>query len=370
MGIKIFKTIFINIAVFLVMLMVLNIASVAIYQFNRLYKTSKLKIKGDLRAELPAYKDISWARQHFKELSQLKAEYRSYIGWRRLEFHGKTVNIDNDGIRFTPQSDLVSNDSKLVIFTGGSAMWGTGSDDANTIPAIFSKISSGKYRTMNFGESSYRTFQEYLFLRLKFYEGIRPDVIVSYSGANEIDGLLADLNPESHSRESQIKRLLKNYDHRGPELLSFRNILIGPLETFINRLKSRKLLYKYDLNNSRVEKVAKAFLNSWITMKHLADEKGAIFLAVLQPVATSTTLRQEHLEIDKNIIESYSCFYSMVLKLMKSTEYSELTDHFFDLSAFFNNDGNQFIDWCHTSSQGNEKVAKAIYDKILFLDGK
>ena len=352
------------------MLMVLNITSVAIYQLNRLYKITKMKIAGDLRVKLPVYKDFSWAKKHFKELGQLKAEYKSYIGWRRLEFHGQTVNIGNDGLRFTPQSDLVSNDSKLVIFTGGSAMWGTGSDDANTIPAIFSKISSGKYRTMNLGESSYRAFQEYLLLQLKFYEGFKPDVIVSYSGANEIDGLLAGLNPESHSRESQIKQLLKNYDHRGPELLSFRNILIGPLETFINRLKSRKLLYKYDLNYYRVEKVAKAFLNSWMSMKHLADEKGAYFLAVLQPVATSTTLKQEHLEIEKNVIESYSSFYSMVLKLIKSPEYSELTDHFFDLSTFFNNDGDQFIDWCHTSPPGNEKVAKAIHDKILFLDSK
>ena len=53
----------------------------------------------------------------------------------------------------TPQSEFATAKSPLVVFLGGSTMWGTGVDDANTIPALFAKIAEGRYRAMNLGEA-------------------------------------------------------------------------------------------------------------------------------------------------------------------------------------------------------------------------
>jgi len=227
---KLAKLIFINILVFLGLLLILNLSSILVFKIYKLNRPHR-----DLRVDLPNYKNIEWAAKHFKEFGNLPAEYRSFIGWRRLPFKGETINIDENGIRVTPQSDKVDNSSKLVVFLGGSAMWGTGSDDKNTIPAFFANLSKGKFRSINFAETGYNAFQDYLFLKIKTIEGLRPDFIISYDGVNEVDALNPSVNPFSHARENQIRQVLHDQDRN--ELLSFRHFLIEPLQLFISKFK-------------------------------------------------------------------------------------------------------------------------------------
>src|SRR5690242_9364552 len=47
----------------------------------------------DLRARLPNYANLTWATQHYRELGQLKAHYKSFIEWRQKPFQGETINI-------------------------------------------------------------------------------------------------------------------------------------------------------------------------------------------------------------------------------------------------------------------------------------
>ena len=56
-------------------------------------------------------------------------------------------------------------------------MWGTGVNDENTIPSLFSVKSKKKYRSVNYGESGYSAYQEYLFFNLKLIEGIKPQLV-------------------------------------------------------------------------------------------------------------------------------------------------------------------------------------------------
>src|SRR5262249_22054556 len=88
----------------------------------------------DPRAASSYYAKQEWAHQYWREfLQSRKTQYHAYTVWRRAPFKGKTINIDERGIRVTPGSDCSTGSLKVFTF-GGSPMWGTGSPDWGTIP--------------------------------------------------------------------------------------------------------------------------------------------------------------------------------------------------------------------------------------------
>jgi hypothetical protein len=189
----------------------------------------------------------------FIERDELPTEYRSYIDWRRLPYRGQTINIDEQGIRFTPQSELATEKSPLVVFLGGSTMWGTGADDANTIPALFAKIAQGRYRAMNLAEAGYNAFQGYLFLKLQIINGLIPDIVVSYDGVNDALCLNPGLRPFSHQREDQIRTAMRGKDRKHEEALSFSHFFLNPLKSFISLNPSSAVMKceRRDINKLR-----------------------------------------------------------------------------------------------------------------------
>ena len=84
------------------------------------------------------YSDIPWAEQHFVEFSKLSTTYYDFITWRRDDFTGDTINI-KDGVRLTKGTRSQNWKDINYYFFGGSTTWGTGVDDANTYPSLFSK---------------------------------------------------------------------------------------------------------------------------------------------------------------------------------------------------------------------------------------
>ena len=120
---RITKLVAINIFAFIGILVTLNLSVIIIFQC---YKGISSMMRDNdnntncTRSNLPNYSEIDWAKIHFNELGKLESEYKSYIGWRRSGFSGQTININDEGIRHTPQSELVTEHSPLVVFLGGS----------------------------------------------------------------------------------------------------------------------------------------------------------------------------------------------------------------------------------------------------------
>ena len=48
---------------------------------------------------LPLYQNAAWAKQHFIEIGRLGTQYYDFIGWRRTQFSGETITIDENGFR-------------------------------------------------------------------------------------------------------------------------------------------------------------------------------------------------------------------------------------------------------------------------------
>jgi lysophospholipase L1-like esterase len=250
-----------------------------------------------------------------------------------------------------------------VVFLGGSTMWGTGSDDMNTIPALFAKIAQGDYRTMNLAESGYNSFQGYLFLQLQIIDGLRPNVVVCYSGVNDALFYQLEQRPFSHSRENQIRDLMKGQDRDREDVLSFSHFFLAPLKSFINKFIVKKKP-EYDFSQERTEQNVKTLLESWLLTKDLAEKHGADFIAVLQPNAATGTPYVEYLKLDKDRLKCYSHFYPGVLRTLQNPKYQELSNNVIVLTDAFDQKECIYIDDCHVSPNGNKIIAAKIYNYI------
>lgn len=371
---KLGKIITINVVIFLSILLVLNFTSVVIYQTYQTYQSYQ-PIPADPKGSLPNYTKTPWAKKHFEEFIALPTEYKSYIGWRRLEYVGKTITIDSNGLRVTPQHPELKKDAPKVIFLGGSTMWGTGANDANTIPAHFAALSKGDYQSINMAETAYNAFQSYIFLRMQIMQGIVPDIVVSYDGVNELSRLNVNARPFGHARDNQIRNALFKTDGNSihPELapktaLTYEQFFIGPIKLFSSKMK-QKLSGDieqniYDLSSERITQVAKELLESWKATKQLANSNGARFIGILQPNAGIGNPNLSHLTLDQNILTGYKHLYPAIIKLLQSEEYSGLAQDVSILVDAFDNEDYIYIDFCHVSPNGNQIIAKKIYSII------
>ena len=356
---RLFRIVAINLLVLLLLIVGINLLLVIAYGGYQLVKSEH----DDTRGELPNYAGHTWANQHFREHNSLDTEYRSYVGWRRLPFEGETIAIDDEGIRKTVQHPDVSDSSTVVVFLGGSTMWGTGVNNENTIPSIFSELGQGAYRSVNLGEASYRSYQGYLFLKQQMREGLIPDVIISYDGVNELHGFRAELEATSHDREYQIKSVMKGQDTQ--HALTLSSFFFGPMQAFVDKLKMRKdVQYNYDLSEERTDQVARALLDSWMCTRVLAEAHGSSFIAVLQPHVAVGSPNLKHININPEFLKPYKPLYSRIHELLDSPEYEILQEHFVDLTDSFDGEELFYVDWCHVTPNGNRLITEQLLDEV------
>jgi hypothetical protein len=386
------KVIGVNVLVLIVFLQVINLSSVVIYQAYRMYRTqdssgdSSRDSSRDPRGLLPYYRNIKWAQKHFEENREVFAEYKSYIGWRKLPYKGETINIDERGIRMTTQHDFATQESPLVVFLGGSTMWGSGANDSNTIPSLFTQLSQGKYRALNLGDQSYRAMQSYLFLFLQINKGLKPDIVVSYDGMNEGMGFMPQLlEASSHRREYQIREALRREKQQKQPLLwqplSFRSFFLGPLESIATKIKNKLAgaapyerisffhAQDFEVSDERIEQSGRALLDSWMATKRLAENNGSLYVAILQPIAAIGQPNLEHLrehliERYPRNIDNYKYLYSTIKQLLLSQKYKELADHVIDYSDAYDVDEHIYIDECHVTPKGNSIIAEKVLEYI------
>jgi lysophospholipase L1-like esterase len=164
-------------------------------------------------------------------------------------------------------------------------------------------------------------------------------------------------------RENQMRYLYG----RDKTELSFRRLLIGPLETLVDRYKGQYNRLTYDLNPERAEQVAKFWLDSWMSIKALADRQGADFVAIIQPNPGVGTPNLESLHLETDVLKSYALVYQAARKLLNTPRYDELRPHVIDFSDAFDGEEKFYIDPVHVSPNGNQIIAQKLLD---YLDGK
>ena len=361
------RILFTNINVLIILIFLLNFGAILVYQTVHYYRAQKeyndTIISRMLRYNSPAYKNEGWEEKHQEEYFGLATQYEDFFVWRRLPFQGETINVDAKGLRKTFTHPMENKGSKKAVFLGGSAIWGEGSYDDATIPSYFSKLMQGEYNSINLGESGYNAFQEYVHLSTMIATGLKPDLIVSYDGGNDREGLFDIVEDVSTFREWQIREQMKDFSAKQNDGLKF-SVLIKPISEFISRFFAESKTTSYDLNDENVEAVALTVLHSWKLIYGIAKQNEAEYVILLQPIQFLGNPKVDHLERNTNRAEAYKKLYAKIHELIKLPEFEVLSKNFYDLTDAFDLDEYIFIDFIHVAPKGNEIIAQRVVDIV------
>lgn len=343
-------------------------------------------------AALSVYKSEPWAPTYWREeVAAFKVLYEPYVLWKRAPYQGETVTIDEDGLRRTTHSEC--NPQSYTIWTfGGSTMWGAGSPDWLTIPSLVAENyeKSGKHVCVrNYGVSAWVNTQEVIEFMLELKRVSRhPDLVVFYDGINDTYSLYRSGMVDVPIGNDLIKNKLESGDPmqtgwnhpRSGTLQSLSQYFLqsktaqtivrlgtrlraapkGAQPAFSQRLSSDQLRSQLDV----------AYLKNMELVGALSQQYGFEYAFFWQPVLlvghkqkSAEEQATMHSTISSNggIQEAFQGMYDLAQK--------EDKPGFFDIADVLDDrQGTVYIDFAHTSPEGNRLVAERIYD-ILHAHG-
>lgn len=339
--------------------------------------------KLDKRFLLENYESHDWAEKHFIEIQEMTSSYYDFVVWKRDQFKGETINIDDEGFRYTLGSK--TNDIHDIWMFGGSTLWGSGSKDEFTIPSYLSQISGLKVR--NYGMGGWVVRQElnqliHEYAKINEQEKIKERIIIFYDGANDGSAhcRLELQNDISTNRESQIRDVMKEYTNNKSAIFSWK-YLFDPATEFIKKIKNKfyspqNIIMEKDewwicdKDPRRAEQIARAIVNDWIYASNIAEINNDKFLAILQPVAHLSNSPLDHLskvgmdaKLTNERTRQYEAIYPLIEKYAKQANIN-----FFNLESVLDVNEYVYIDQFHLSPNGNLIMAKEI-NKIIELLG-
>jgi lysophospholipase L1-like esterase len=335
------------------LLVVLNLGAVALYKGSRAL-FAWLGLDSDPRAELINYKSAPWAAQHFAELKKLEQEYHSYLGWRRQAFEGQTVNIDAQGRRASTSDMSAPIDA---YFFGGSVVWGTGGRDADTIPSVVAHRAPSLH-TSNWAETGYTAHQSLERLMQVYAAGDRPPVVIFMDGVNDIAfKCRAGHSTLAHGLEADFRQRIDYLAELRPDQL------ITPVFLFMDKLWRRlkrgsNTTYDCHADPSKAQAVAQALVDDWRMAQQLVTSWRGHFLAFLQPVAYLSDSPVAHLDLNGDLGAQYAAVYPVLKRLLSEQA------NMIDLSSALDGKDYTYIDFCHLSPLGNEKIAAAMVNAL------
>ncbi len=350
MNIKNFlKVLAINVASFIVLLLVANWGA----------KFLLRPLAQNVRHELPNYEtDREHAKEIFKDYNSVQHQYEPFVGWKTLPYTGKTTHIAANGerVHIPPTQDT---SLQSIHFFGGSTMWGEGSDDQHTIPALVNSALPD-FAVYNHAQLAYNTRQE-LDALITLYSGTtKPDLVVFYDGVNdaaflcpsEIDQLPAHRLVPTFREKLYVKKssLMKEV---------FFKLFLENIIRVINQYSdTTKKPSPYDCisDPDKAEEIAEIFIKNWEMAHEMVTARGGKFIAVLQPAAFIGKPHTDHLKLDQDLGKNFSEVYRRIKLKIAERKHPWI----YDLSDQFDGDEIIYIDFCHVSSNGNEIMAKAI----------
>ena len=361
------KILLINIILTFALIGIFLLTPPIVYSTYQLIKSDKTKTNLDERSTLDLYKNFKWSDKHFIEISKLSTTYYDFITWRRNDFNGETINI-NGGLRVTSKPDTLKDKTSKYFFFGGSTTWGTGVNDENTYPSIFSKLT--KSDVTNFGESGYISRQSLAYLNnhvinhsildmsdinVVFYDGVND---VNYRCRNEFSGM-------GTGRENQIQNLIKS------EKRFSLNRTFDQIKGFINLISKKFIqkdtsdLYSCASKKNHARSVAKSLVDTWEIAADLIESRGGKFTAILQPVAYYGKAEINYLNLKnkdekKSLAAQYKAVYPIIIELANERDFN-----FIDLTDIYDGCNECYIDFNHVGPQGNQILVSYLMSSLL-----
>ena len=355
------KLIAINAAVFLSLILLANLVLAIAFEAKD-YVLEDRDYRPDPLAAMPNYEGQDWARIHSEESDRVESSYRSYYGWRPTAFEGETITIESSGLRRT----VSAGDAMRIGFFGGSAMWGAGARDDETIPSYVAGELNAE--AVNFGVSAWRAHQSLNRLMEAHIAGETFDFVVFYDGVNEVSfGCRADAEPFSHGRQRQIA------EHIAAPFKVVMRSFFAPLLRFTTAVARRvkqvetAFVLEHDCSRdpAKAAHIARMLAADWDMARFIAGRMGAHFIGVLQPVVFFSDTPIDHIDFTYTAGEEaeFRTVYPLVRQALETISGGDKLEYI-DMTDALNTPAYVYTDFVHLSPNGNAMVADRLAEHI------
>lgn len=298
----------------------------------------------------------------WSEQSRTRIRWLPYAYWTVAPFDGDYINVDDNGLRYTPQYTENPDAPRLYLF-GGSTMWGEGARDAYTIPGHLTRLlsdSGNAQIVINYGQTGYVSTQDLILFEMQLAQNNVPDTAIFYQGFNDILAAYyqqyagVTLQEDMRLNDSEAGRLLRS----GQPVLR--------LPTFA--------LSEIDLSLAAAQPTsAEAVFDRWLANTHLirilADSYGVKILFVWQP---AIIYKESLTDTEQGIIDrmerdqpGLTTLYADVDSLVRQYIREEKIEDILLLSDLFKTETRYiFHDLVHITEEGNQIVAEAILPEL------
>ena len=347
----------------------------------------------DLRASLPAYDGVDYdPRALLEEVRKSdRTVYEPYTVWKRRAYRGEYTTIDISGSRRTVGNSS-SDDALQVWMFGGSAVWGVGAPDHETIPsrlaALLNDTLAIEANVRNLGRRGYVSTQEIVYLMRELQAGRRPDVVFFYNGVN--DAAAVSLWPEFPGAHVSFDTVRDRFESNGEDddiswfarstgLYKASRVVLDRVEA--DPLERDGIIVYADRDTDSTPNyrwLAERGLDLWLfnarVIDSLAREYGFVPLMAFQPGLWSTGKPLDPSE--ESLIASEMEYAGLkTIMTVRAEMAAVLDERLSDPQApdwivnlndlFVETPDPLYIDYVHVTGHGNEIAARRIATELL-----
>jgi lysophospholipase L1-like esterase len=366
----------------IILLVILEITGRIIYPFDQ-SERGKMLAEKDPRRDFSTWENAS-GQVILEDIFGREKRYLSYLGFLGAPNSRKTTfDINETGFRDSAVEPRVPNEYRILIL-GGSAAWGWGaSANRHTISGALQEFlnedSSGiTYRVMNGAYLAWTSLQERITL-MEFYEHFDPDLVISFSGFNDIISILQGNSRELLRLEfTMVEEAVENNLTPMGTLKALRKF-VGSLgvwrlvvyvrEQLHSGTSNRRIEYKPARSKRGIPKV----IDRYLSMANYTARHGDQFLLVLQPEIYTTgkqlTVAEQEVKqwLDARNSENFGNTFSQYrsdlvqgLSVLPSSGIDVI-----DLEEMFDTENEtMFTDDSHFNDSGYREIARALYRVI------
>lgn len=335
----------------------------------------------DRRVLEGGYGGETWPVRHFRELNRLGERWQPFVYFRQQPFAGQTIHVDDQGLRQTwspPPAERPARTIKLLML-GGSSLWGYGARDDRTIPSLVARSLHDRgygVEMRNLAEIGYVSTQELVALLRQLQDGWRPDMVVFYDGVNDTTSAWlegeAGVTTNEQNRRAEFNILQSPARLSGSLLMrlvkdssSYRFAQAVGHRIGLDRGDTRRASAARDSQGLALEVVRRYQANVLIVEK-LGRAFGFEPLFYWQPVVFDKTPLTAP---EAGEAQSYSWatgFFAEVDRAIGQNAELQSDRRFRNLSRLFAETPELiFIDYCHTTESGNERIARVIAQDLV-----
>ena len=340
----------------------------------------------DLSA-IPAFRDQPYASAEFAaeytEIQPFDTVPGTNLLWPALR-RGQFYNIDklpptNAHYRLTANPPDPKAPVRVVLFLGGSLIFGPGVPDDSTVPSILSRRLNADdrdhgYIVLNAGVEGAVSAQELGRLQYELAHGLRPDIVVAFEGANELmQGIYLGVpGSRAVSGRSRLGELI--HDYLPLHIYRWLRFKLADLATSRGERRAPAHLADETQVSALTRATVALYTENVLAMARLAAANGARFIVVLNPTSNSTDYVHPTPDL-AFVSEASARAHPGASELMRriwpalaaaSSDLRHQGIEALDLSDLFRDKtADVFIEASHFNATGHEMLAARVADAIL-----